>query len=96
MLRPFNSSTGPANASHVAGSMVAPDRLADAATVEFQDPSPRSSFHWRDAPHQHMCLPLAGRSSFTTREGETSVVRPATSWLRPTIREQSQTAADRR
>jgi hypothetical protein len=46
MLRPFNSSTGPANASHVAGSMVAPDRL------------------------------LSGTLEFTTREGETSVVRP--------------------
>ena len=57
MLRAVKLSTGLDNASDVAEGTVAPDRLTDVATVQFQEFAPHSSFDWHDARSGNMYLP---------------------------------------
>ena len=76
MLRALKLSTGPGNASHVAEGAVALDRPTDVATVRFQGSPPHSSFDWHDAPQRQYVLTLSRTLEFTTRDGETFVLRP--------------------
>jgi quercetin dioxygenase-like cupin family protein len=76
MLRAFKLSTGPGNASHVAEGAVALDRPTDVATVRCQKSPPHSSFDWHDASQRQYVLTLSGTLEFTTRDGETFVLRP--------------------
>jgi quercetin dioxygenase-like cupin family protein len=61
MLHAFKLVTGPDNASHVVEGTVA---------------APHSSFDWHDAPEPQYVITLSGTLEFTTRDGETFVLRP--------------------
>jgi quercetin dioxygenase-like cupin family protein len=76
MLRALKLSTGPDNASHITEGTVAPDRLTDVATASFHESPPHSSFDWHEAPQRQDVLTLSGTLEFTTRDGETFVLRP--------------------
>lgn len=75
-MRAIKLSTGPDGASHVAHGTVVLDRLTAAASVQFQESPPLSALAWHDAPERQYVVTLAGTLEFTTRDGETFVVRP--------------------
>lgn len=76
MTRAFGLHTGPDGASHVAHGTVALDRLTAAASVRFRESPPHSALDWHDAPDRQYVITLAGALEFTTRDGETFVLRP--------------------
>jgi quercetin dioxygenase-like cupin family protein len=75
-MRAIKLSTGPDGASHVAHGTVVLDRLTAAASVQFQESPPLSALAWHDAPERQYVVTLAGTLEFTTRDGETFVLRP--------------------
>ena len=68
--------TGPDNASHVSKGKLALDRSAAAVAAHFKESPPGSSFDWHDAPERQYVITLSGTLEFTTRDGETFVMRP--------------------
>ncbi len=76
MLHAFKLVTGTDGASHVAEGTVISGVSTDAATIEFGE-SPRGpAFEWHVAPARQYVITLAGTFEFTTRDGETFVLRP--------------------
>ena len=76
MLRAYKFFSGPDNASHVVEGTVALDQRTEVAAVHFQETPPHSSLDWHDAPERQYVLTLSGTLEFTTRDGETFVLRP--------------------
>ena len=71
-------------ASQVLEGMLTLDRRTDVVAVHFKESPPHSSFDWHDAPEPQYVITLAGTLEFTTRDGETFIIRPATSLRRLT------------
>lgn len=76
MLHAFKLYTGPDNASHVQEGTVAELITTQVVSIRFQESPPHSSFDWHDAPEMQYVITLAGTLEFTTREGETFILKP--------------------
>jgi quercetin dioxygenase-like cupin family protein len=76
MLRAFKLFTGPDNASHVVEGTVAEDLPTDVVSIHFKETPAHSSLDWHDAPEPQYVITLSGTLEFTTRDGETFVLRP--------------------
>jgi quercetin dioxygenase-like cupin family protein len=75
-MHAFKLYTGPDNASHVLEGTLALDQRTDVVAVYFKETPPHSSFDWHDAPEPQYVITLAGTLEFTTRGGETFILRP--------------------
>jgi quercetin dioxygenase-like cupin family protein len=76
MAHAFKLYSGPDNASHVVEGTVALDQRTEVTAVHFKETPAHSSFDWHDAPERQYVLTLSGTLEFTTRDGETFVLRP--------------------
>lgn len=76
MLHAFKLYTGPDNASHVAEGSLTPNDRTDVASIYFKESLPHSSLDWHDAPEMQYVITLSGTLEFTTRDGETFILRP--------------------
>ncbi len=76
MLHAYKLSAGADNASHVVEGAIALNRHTDAFAVRFEESPPHSSLDWHDASHRQYVVTLSGTIEFTTRDGETFVLRP--------------------
>ena len=76
MLHAFKLSTGPDNASHVVEGTVAENDRTDVVAIHFKETPPHSLFDWHDAPEPQYVITLSGTLEFTTRDGETFILRP--------------------
>jgi len=75
-MHAFKLYTGEDNASHLREGTVMLDRRTDVVAVHFKESLPHSAFDWHDAPEAQYVITLAGTLEFTTRDGETFVIRP--------------------
>src|SRR4030088_448910 len=76
MLHAFKLVTGPDNASHVAEGTGAETDAPEFAATLLKETPPPSSFDWHEAPEPQYVITLSGTLEFTTRDGETFVLRP--------------------
>jgi quercetin dioxygenase-like cupin family protein len=76
MLHAFKLFTGADNASHVLEGTVAEDDRNDVVAIHFKETPAHSAFDWHDAPEPQYVITLSGTLKFTTRDGETFVLRP--------------------
>jgi quercetin dioxygenase-like cupin family protein len=76
MLRAFKLTTGADNASHVEEGTLAQDDRTDVVAIHFKESPPHSSLDWHDAPEPQYVITLSGTLEFTTRDGETFILRP--------------------
>jgi quercetin dioxygenase-like cupin family protein len=76
MLHAFKLYTGPDNASHVVEGTIAENDRTDVVAIHCKETPAHSSFDWHDAPERQYVITLAGTLEFTTRDGETFVLRP--------------------
>jgi quercetin dioxygenase-like cupin family protein len=76
MLHAFKLYTGPDNASHVKVGTVAENDRTDVVAIHFKETPAHSSFDWHNDPEPQYVITLSGTLEFTTRDGETFVVRP--------------------
>jgi len=75
MLHAFKLYTGPDNASHVLEGTIKESERTDAVAIHFKESRPHASFDWHTAPEAQYVLTLSGTLEFTTRDGETFVLR---------------------
>jgi quercetin dioxygenase-like cupin family protein len=75
-MRAIKLFTGSDNASHVLEGSLALGPSADVVSAHFAESPPHSAFDWHDAPETQYVVTLAGTLEFTTRDGETFVIRP--------------------
>jgi quercetin dioxygenase-like cupin family protein len=75
-MKAFKLSTGADGASHVREGTVALDRRTGVVGVHFAESPPHAALDWHDAPERQYVITLAGTLEFTTRDGETFVIRP--------------------
>jgi quercetin dioxygenase-like cupin family protein len=68
--------TGPDNASHVLEGTVVENDRTDVVAIHFKETPAHSSFEWHNDPEPQYVITLSGTLEFTTRDGETFVVRP--------------------
>ncbi|HEY7242292.1 MAG TPA: cupin domain-containing protein [Xanthobacteraceae bacterium] len=76
MMHAFRLYTGCDEASHVAEGTVTLDRRTDVIAVHFEESPPHAALDWHDAPEQQYVISLSGTLEFTTRDGETFILRP--------------------
>ena len=76
MLHAFKLYTGPDNASHMKEGTVAENDRTDVVAIHFKETAAHSSFDWHNDPEPQYVITLSGTLEFTTRDGETFVVRP--------------------
>ncbi|HEX4022767.1 MAG TPA: cupin domain-containing protein [Acidobacteriaceae bacterium] len=76
MLHAFKLYTGPDNASHVLEGTVPQDERTDVVAIHFKESPPHASLAWHEAPEIQYVITLSGTLEFTTRDGETFIVRP--------------------
>jgi quercetin dioxygenase-like cupin family protein len=76
LLHAYKLFTGPDNASHVIEGTVAQNDSSDVLSIHFKESPPHSSLDWHDAPERQYVITLSGTLEFTTRDGETFVMRP--------------------
>jgi hypothetical protein len=75
-MHAFKLYTGEDNASHVLEGTLTLDQRTDVIAAHFKESPPHSSFDWHDAPETQYVITLAGTLEFTTRDGETFIIRP--------------------
>ena len=75
-MHAFKLYTGKDGASHLSEGSVKLDHRTDVVAIHFAESPPHSSFEWHDAPETQYVITLAGTLKFTTRDGETFVIRP--------------------
>ena len=76
MLHAFKLYTGLDNASHVKEGTVAENDRTDVVAIHFKETPAHSSFDWHNDPEPQYVITLSGTLEFSTRDGETFVVRP--------------------
>jgi quercetin dioxygenase-like cupin family protein len=76
MLHAFKLYVGPDNASHVLEGSLTLNEGTDVQSIEFQESPPHAALDWHDAPMKQYVITLSGTLEFTTREGETFILRP--------------------
>jgi quercetin dioxygenase-like cupin family protein len=75
-MHAFKLYTGEDNASHVREGTLTLDQRTDVIAAQFKESPPHSSFDWHDAPVSQYVITLTGTLEFTTRDGETFIIRP--------------------
>jgi quercetin dioxygenase-like cupin family protein len=75
-IRAFKLYTGPDHASHVLQGTIDEKDRTDVIAIHFQETPAHSSGDWHDSPELQYVITLSGTLEFTTRDGETFVVRP--------------------
>jgi quercetin dioxygenase-like cupin family protein len=55
---------------------VAQNDPGEVVSIYFKESPPHSSLDWHDAPERQYVITLSGAIEFTTRDGETFVLRP--------------------
>ena len=76
MLHAFKLYTGPDHASHVLEGAVDQDHNTEVVAVQFKESAAHASLEWHDAPEMQYVITLSGTLKFTTRDGETFILRP--------------------
>lgn len=76
MVRAFKLYTGPDNASHVLEGTIEEKARTDVVAIHFKETPAHSSFDWHNDPEPQYVITLSGTLEFTTRGGETFIVRP--------------------
>jgi quercetin dioxygenase-like cupin family protein len=76
MLHAFKLYTGADNASHVLEGSVTENDRTDVVAIHFKETAAHSAFDWHDAPEPQYVITLSGTLEFTTRDGETFILRP--------------------
>jgi quercetin dioxygenase-like cupin family protein len=75
-IRAFKLYTGPDNASHVLEGTVDEKARTDVIAIHFKESPAHASYDWHADPEPQYVITLSGTLEFTTRNGETFVVRP--------------------
>jgi quercetin dioxygenase-like cupin family protein len=75
-VRAYKLYTGPDNASRVLKGTINPKDRADVVIVHFEETPALSSLDWHNTPEPQFVITLSGTLEFTTRDGETFVLRP--------------------
>jgi quercetin dioxygenase-like cupin family protein len=75
-IRAFKLYTGPDNASHVLQGTVDEKARTDVIAIHFKESPAHASYDWHADPEPQYVITLSGTLEFTTRNGETFVVRP--------------------
>ena len=75
-IRAFRLYTGPDNASHVLEGTVDEKARTDVIAIHFKESPAHASYDWHADPEPQYVITLSGTLEFTTRDGETFVVRP--------------------
>ena len=68
--------TGPDGRSHVEYITISLGIAQEATSIHFQESPAGSALYWHTAPHVQYVITLSGTLEFTTRDGETFVLRP--------------------
>jgi quercetin dioxygenase-like cupin family protein len=68
--------TGPDGKSHVEHTTIALGAAHPATVAHFEETAAGSALEWHTAPHVQYVITLSGTLEFTTRDGETFVLRP--------------------
>lgn len=76
MLHAFKLYTGPTDNSHVLEGWVNQGIRTDVIDIHFEESAPDASLDWHTAPETQYVITLSGTLEFTTRDGETFVLRP--------------------
>lgn len=76
MLHAFKLYTGPDKASHVIEGAIDESSRSDVVAIHFKESPAHASFDWHTAPEAQYVITLSGTLEFTTRDGETFVLRP--------------------
>jgi quercetin dioxygenase-like cupin family protein len=75
-IRAFKLYTGPDNASHVLEGTIDEKARTDVIAIHFKETPAHSSYDWHPDPEPQYVITLSGTLEFTTRSGETFVLRP--------------------
>ena len=75
-IRAFRLYTGPDNASHVLEGAIDQTDRTDVVAIHFKETPAHSAYDWHEAPEPQYVITLSGTLEFTTRDGETFVLRP--------------------
>jgi quercetin dioxygenase-like cupin family protein len=75
-IRAFKLYTGADHASHALGGTIDEKDRTDVIAIHFKETPAHSSDDWHDSPESQFVITLSGTLEFTTRDGETFVVRP--------------------
>jgi quercetin dioxygenase-like cupin family protein len=75
-IRAFKLYTGPDHASHALQGMIDEKDRTDVIAIHFKETPAHSSGDWHESPESQYVITLTGTLEFTTRDGETFVVRP--------------------
>jgi quercetin dioxygenase-like cupin family protein len=76
MLHAFKLYTGTDKASHVIEGMIDEEERTDVSAIHFKESPPHAALDWHTAPEVQYVITLSGTLEFTTRDGETFVLRP--------------------
>jgi hypothetical protein len=87
-MHAFKLYTGEDNASHVLEGTLTLDQRTDVIAAHFKESPPHSFFDWHDAPETQYVITLTGTLEFTTRDSETSIIRPRDVLVAPKWRRQ--------
>jgi quercetin dioxygenase-like cupin family protein len=74
--RAYKLYTGPDNASHVLEGTIDQKARTDVVAIHFKESPPHASYDWHNDPEPQFVITLSGTLEFTTRDGETFVLRP--------------------
>jgi quercetin dioxygenase-like cupin family protein len=75
-IRAFKLYTGPDHASHALEGTIDEKDRTDVIAMHFKETRAHSSGDWHASPERQYVITLSGTLEFTTRDGETFVVRP--------------------
>jgi quercetin dioxygenase-like cupin family protein len=75
-IRAFKLYTGPDHASHALEGTIDEKDRTDVIAIHFKETAAHSSDDWHDSPESQYVITLSGTLEFTTRGGETFVMRP--------------------
>jgi quercetin dioxygenase-like cupin family protein len=75
-IRAFKLYTGHDNASHVLEGTIDEKARTDVVAIHFKETPAHSSYDWHPDPEPQYVITLSGTLEFTTRGGETFVLRP--------------------
>jgi quercetin dioxygenase-like cupin family protein len=76
MIRCVHLVTGADGRSHVEYITIPLGAVQEATAIHFQESPAGSALDWHTAPHVQYVITLSGTLEFTTRDGETFVLRP--------------------
>jgi quercetin dioxygenase-like cupin family protein len=75
-IRAFKIYTGSDDASHVLEGTIDETDRTDVIAIHFKETAAHSLGDWHDSPELQYVITLSGTLEFTTRDGETFVLRP--------------------